>query len=188
MGPKYFMNNDHRAKEVSPEVQAALHQIPLVPQTTTTEGVDREGQGCYSRGRVSVIKVDSDGASCQDVVCHVNRFLLLLLLLRRPAHASPAALGAARGLVQRPAHEDAAVQEHLLRWGHSGRVSAQPWQPLPLLPEHEPHHSQGTGPAASIAIHSQTGCSVCFLACPLQSAWLRSQSQGWRGREQEGVK
>lgn len=64
---------------------------------------------------MSVIKVDSDGASCQDVVCHV-RFLLPLLLpwLSRPAHASPAALGAARGLVQRPAHEDAAVQEHLL--------------------------------------------------------------------------
>lgn len=112
MGPKYFMNNDHRAKEASPEVQAALHQIPLVPQTTTTEGIDREGQGCCSRGRVSVIKVDSDGASCQDVVCHVNRFLLQLLLLRRPAHASPAALGAARGLVQRPAHEDAAGSVH----------------------------------------------------------------------------
>lgn len=64
---------------------------------------------------MSVIKVDSDGASCQDMVCHV-RFLLLLLppWPGRPARASPAALGTARGLVQRPAHQDAAVQEHLL--------------------------------------------------------------------------
>lgn len=95
----------------------------------TREGSEKEGQRCCSRGWVSVIKVDSDGASCQDVVCHVSRFLLLLLLplLGRPARASPAALGAARGLIQRPTHEDAAVQEHLLRWGHSNRVSAWLW-------------------------------------------------------------
>lgn len=81
---------------------------------------------------VSVIKVDSDGASCQDVVCHANSSLLLLPfpLLGRPAGASPAALGAARRLVQRPAHEDAAVQEHLLRWGHSSTVTARLWAPL----------------------------------------------------------
>lgn len=70
---------------------------------------------------MSVLKVDPDGASCQDVVCHVNGFLVLPLLPLpgRPARASAAALGAARGLVQRPAHQDAAVQEHLLGWGHS---------------------------------------------------------------------
>lgn len=83
MGPKHFTNNHHRVKEMSPEIQ-----------TTTTEGIDEEGQGCSSRRCLSVIKVDSDGASCEDVVCHVNS-LLLLLLLRRAAGPSPAALGTA---------------------------------------------------------------------------------------------
>lgn len=95
---------------------------------------------------MSVLKVDPDGASCQEVVCHVNRFLVLLLLPLpgRPAHASPAALGAARGLVQRPAHQDAAVQEHLLRWGHS------------------------TGSGHSPGDHWH--CCLCATACPWHMA------------------
>lgn len=76
-----------------------------------------------------VVEVDSDGAACQDAVCHAIRFLLLLHC-SRPAHPSPAALGAARALVQRPAHEDAAVQEHLLEGGErAGQLTLQFWEP-----------------------------------------------------------
>lgn len=90
------------------------------------------GQRCCSSAWILVVKVDSDGAACQDVVCHVTRFLFLHLFLlhrSRPAHPSPAALGAARALIQCPTHEDTAMQEHLLEGGETaGQVNAQIWE------------------------------------------------------------
>lgn len=133
MCPTYFTNNHRAVRETSPEVLVGLYQIPLVSRTTVKEGIDGKvglRQRCCSSGWLLVVKVDSDGATCQDVVCHVTRFLLLLLLRRgQPAHPSPAALGAAGALIQRPAHEDAAMQEDLLEGGETaGQVNAHLWE------------------------------------------------------------
>lgn len=123
-------------------------------------------QRCCCGGWVLAVEVDSDGAACQDVVCHATRFLLFLLFSRsRPAHPSPAALGAARALVQRPADEDAAVQEHLLEGGKTaGQVNARRW-------ESESHRMAISVPTSTrslstVAIPNQTGCSICFFTCP----------------------
>lgn len=135
------------------------------------------GQRCCSSGWVLVVKIDSDGATCQDVVCHATRFLLFLLLSRsRPARPPPAALGAARALVQRPADEDAAVQEHLLEGGKTaGQVNARRWEP-------ESQCTAISDPASirslsTVTIPTQTGCSIFLCAQErghFPSAWLRS--------------
>lgn len=62
-------------------------------------------------------------------------------------------------------------------WGHSGTVSAWLWGSSG--PQPVPQHSRGTRCVSSITTRSQNGRSVCFLVCPLQRAWLRSQSQEW---------